>query len=158
MAPANTSPGNVRPGTVTTFEFTPDDTGSYVIHHNVHGFNDTLIIESQGTTNVEDQAKLPVVYALQQNFPNPFNPVTALKYALPLSADVLLVIYDVSGREVTRLVDGIQPPGDHQVQWAGKDQSGLNVSSGTYIARLLVPPKAGVTPEYSKSIKMVLLK
>ena len=158
MAPANTSPGNVRPGAVTTFEFTPNDTGRYVIHHNVHGFNGTLIVESQVTTDVEDQAKLPVAYTLVQNFPNPFNPVTTLRYELPRRADVLLVIYDVSGREVTRLVDGIQPPGDHQVQWAGKDQSGRNVPSGIYIAQLLVPSKAGVTPEYSKSIKMVLLK
>ena len=157
-APATTSRGNVRRRTVTTFDFTPTDTGHYVIQHTVHGFSGTLVVESQVTTDVEDQGKLPVAYTLVQNFPNPFNPITTLKYGLPRRADALLVIYDVSGREVARLVDGIQPPGDHQVQWAGKDQSGRNVPSGIYIARLLVPSKAGVTPEYAKSIKMVLLK
>ena len=44
-APPSTGQGNVRPRTVTTFEFTPDNTGSYVIQHTVHGFRGTLIVE-----------------------------------------------------------------------------------------------------------------
>ena len=90
-------------------------------------------------------------FELAQNYPNPFNPVTTLRYALPQSAHVLLVIYDVNGREVRRLVDGLQPPGDHQIIWDGSTARGRHIPSGIYIARL-------VTPEYTRSIKMVLLK
>lgn len=64
---------------------------------------------------------------------------------------MLLVVYDVSGREVRRLVDGLQPPGDHQIIWDGSTEHGRHIPSGIYIARL-------VTPEYTRSIKMVLLK
>jgi hypothetical protein len=56
------------------------------------------------------------------------------------------MVYDILGREVARLIDGYMEPGYHEVQWNGRD-----LASGIYIARL-------VTPEYSKPIKMVLLK
>ena len=141
----------MRRRTVTTFEFTPDDTGRYVIRHTVHGFTGTLIVEAPSSISVAEQSKVPVAYTLSPNYPNPFNPVTTLRYELPQRADVLLVIYDVSGREVTRLVDGFQPPGYHQVMWDGRTENGRKIPSGVYIARL-------VTPEYTKSIKMVLLK
>jgi hypothetical protein len=55
------------------------------------------------------------------------------------------------GREVVRLLDEIRPAGYHELQWGGRDVAGRHVASGIYIARL-------VTPDYSKSIKMVLLK
>ena len=150
-APASTSTGNVRPRNVTTFEFTPDDTGRYDILHTVHGFTGTLIVESRLTTNVGEQSKLPATYALLQNFPNPFNPATTLRYELPQRVDVLLVIYDVGGEEVVRLADGPQQPGNHQAVWDGRAAGGREVPSGLYIARL-------VTPTRTQSIKMVLLK
>jgi len=49
-------------------------------------------------------------------------------------------------------------PGYHQIRWNGQDQHGRELPSGIYIAHQLATPRAGVTPEYSKSIKMVLLK
>ena len=89
---------------------------------------------------------LPFEFALHQNYPNPFNPVSNLRFDLPQGSEVSLIIYDILGREATRLVHSFLEPGSHQVQW----ESG-ELPSGIYIARL-------VTPHYTKSIKMVLLK
>ena len=70
---------------------------------------------------------------------------------MPQASDVSLVVYNILGREVMRLVDGYIEPGYHQILWNGRNLAGREVPSGIYIARL-------VTPEYGKSIKMVLLK
>jgi hypothetical protein len=94
---------------------------------------------------------LPELYMLHQNHPNPFNPVSTIRYDLPQSSEVSLVIYDLLGREVARLVDSQMEPGYHQVQWDGRNRYSKEVPSGIYIARLM-------TPEYSKAIKMALLK
>ena len=89
---------------------------------------------------------IPDSYALHQNYPNPFNPVSTIRYELPQASEVSLIVYDVLGREVARLVEGYMEPGYHEVTWdAG------NYASGIYIARLM-------TPEYTQSIKMLLLK
>jgi hypothetical protein len=85
-------------------------------------------------------------FALNQNYPNPFNPVSTIQYDLPKSSEVSLVVYDILGREVAGLLNGYVEAGHHQIQWDGRE-----FPSGIYIARLM-------TPEYSKSIKMVLLK
>ncbi len=68
--------------------------------------------------------------------PNPFNPMTSLKFALPHSAHVDLRIYDISGRLVRSLVSDVRPAGDNEVQWNGTDAAGRGVASGTYYARL----------------------
>ncbi|UCD38624.1 MAG: T9SS type A sorting domain-containing protein, partial [Fidelibacterota bacterium] len=105
-----------------------------------------------GTVGVDkDGPALPMVYALHQNYPNPFNPTSTIKYELPEMSDVSLVVYNLLGREIIRLVDRSMRAGYHQVQWNGIDARGRAVTSGLYIARL-------VTPEYTKSIKMLLLK
>ena len=107
--------------------------------------------ESPYIVGIVSETGLPDRFTLYQNYPNPFNPVYTIRYELPQASEVSLIVYNILGREVTRLVDGYLEPGYHQVRWDSKDQDGRNVSSGIYIARL-------VTPEYTKSIKMVLLK
>ncbi|UCH09129.1 MAG: T9SS type A sorting domain-containing protein [Fidelibacterota bacterium] len=97
--------------------------------------------------------EMPVRFHLLQNYPNPFNPVSTIRYDLPTGGAVSLIVYDILGREVVRLVDGYMEPGHHQVQWNARA-----IPSGIYIARLLVPPTAGVTQEYARSIRMLLLK
>lgn len=94
---------------------------------------------------------IPTIYIFSQNYPNPFNPVSTIRYDLPQASNVLLIVYDILGREVARLVDGYMEPGYHQTQWNGRGKDSRELPSGIYIARL-------VTPEYTKSIKMVLLK
>ncbi|MFB0515830.1 MAG: FlgD immunoglobulin-like domain containing protein [Candidatus Neomarinimicrobiota bacterium] len=101
---------------------------------------------------------LPSDYALRQNYPNPFNPVTTIQFELPKPTAVYLVVYDLLGREVRHLVQGQKGPGYHKVLWNGKAADGRDAPAGIYIARLLVPSQAGMTPEYAKSIKMLLLK
>jgi hypothetical protein len=100
---------------------------------------------------LDQLAGIPEEFALSQNYPNPFNPSTAIRFDLPIATDVHLVIYNLLGREVVRLVDNRMEPAYHQVIWNGRDAQGRDVPTGIYIARL-------VTPEFSKSIKMVLLK
>ncbi|GEM_PF-1402283 len=94
---------------------------------------------------------LPDKYALRQNFPNPFNPVTTIQYDLPSAGDVQLVIYDILGREITTLVNGRMEAGFHQIRWDGRDRMGEKVASGVYIYLL----KAG---DYIGSKKLVLMK
>ncbi|UCH11026.1 MAG: T9SS type A sorting domain-containing protein [Fidelibacterota bacterium] len=99
----------------------------------------------------EKSALTPSKYALHQNYPNPFNPVSTIRYDLPRASDVSLIVYDILGREVARLVDGYIEPGYHQTMWDSRDAISQEMASGIYIARL-------TTPEYTKSIKMLLLK
>jgi hypothetical protein len=75
---------------------------------------------------------VPTAYALAPAYPNPFNPETVLGYALPEAAPVHLVVYDVLGREVARLVDGPVAAGRHRAVFDG---SGL--PSGVYVVRLV---------------------
>ncbi len=99
----------------------------------------------------EELPELPTAYALEQNYPNPFNPVTEISYALPEGSSVLLRVFDVSGRQVTTLVDGFQEAGYRSVTWDGRDDRGISVSSGVYFYRL----RAG---EFEETKKMILLR
>ena len=77
------------------------------------------------------ESSIPSEFALHPAYPNPFNPVTTLNYYLPKSSDVSLVIYDVTGREVSRLADSFHPAGNYKIDW---DAAGF--ASGIYFARL----------------------
>jgi hypothetical protein len=94
---------------------------------------------------------VPASMELMQNYPNPFNPTTSIKYALPQQSDVSLIIYNVLGQEVIKLVDGVQPQGYHEITWDGRNGKGLTVSSGIYFYRM----KAG---DFIETRKMILLK
>ncbi len=76
---------------------------------------------------------IPGTYSLSQNYPNPFNPVTQIKYDLPKQGFVTLRIYDVLGREMTKLVNEVKSPGSYIV-----DFDGTNLSSGVYFYKLEV--------------------
>lgn len=79
---------------------------------------------------------LPFHARLFQNHPNPFNPSTMIDFSLDNPASTRLIVYDVQGREVRLLVDGIRPAGSHVVLWDGRDHAGRAVPSGTYMYRL----------------------
>ena len=89
---------------------------------------------------------IPAEFSLSQNYPNPFNPVTKIKYQLAKSSDVILVVYDILGREVTTLVNEKQDAGYYQVEC-----NAINFASGVYFYKLT----AG---DFSETKKMVLLK
>jgi hypothetical protein len=94
---------------------------------------------------------LPDIYVLHQNFPNPFNPDTKIGYQLLEADHVSLVIYNISGQEVCRLVDWQQDPGQYVVSWSGVDQMGRPVTSGLYFYQLSCK-------DFQQVRKMLLLK
>ena len=107
-----------------------------------------------GTRTVITAVDTPPVtagYALEQNRPNPFNPVTKIRFAIARSEPVRLRVYDARGRLVSTLLDGSMPAGMHEVSWTGKNETGAPAASGVYFYKL----EAG---EYTMSKRMVLLK
>jgi len=98
------------------------------------------------TDIAENRSSLPREFALKQNHPNPFNPVTMINYQLSMTNDVELSIYNVTGQKVATLVQETQRAGSHQVEW---DASGF--ASGIYYYRL----EAG---EFVDVKKMVLIR
>jgi hypothetical protein len=69
---------------------------------------------------------------LDQNFPNPFNPITSIRFTIESSQDVTIAIYDVRGRLVRMLLDEARPPGENFVRWDGTNEVGVEVASGIY--------------------------
>ena len=94
----------------------------------------------------------PDAFALANNYPNPFNPATTIKYALPQAADVELTVYNVVGQPVRTLVAEHQNAGRYVVEWDATNDSGHSLSSGMYFYRL----EAG--GEFLETKKMLLLK
>ena len=95
------------------------------------------MILSSGSTMVE-YIPIPDDFALSRAYPNPFNPVTQIQYALPEDIHVELTIYDIMGRQVTELISTEQQAGYHKVVWNGNNNaSGLyfvTMSAGDYIS------------------------
>ena len=90
--------------------------------------------------------ELPTVYKLYDNYPNPFNPATTIKYDLPRASYVKLMIYDMLGRTVSTLVDEKKDAGRYEVQW-----NASNYASGTYFYKM-------ETEAYTDVKKMILVK
>ena len=76
---------------------------------------------------------IPFTYSLSQNFPNPFNPTTTIRYQLPESGKVSLIIYDILGREVKTLVNEFKINGKYEVSF-----NASSLASGVYLYRLIV--------------------
>jgi hypothetical protein len=94
----------------------------------------------------EAGSNLPTVFKLYDNYPNPFNPVTTIKYDIPKATHVKLTIFDMLGREVKVLFDGQRSPGYYEIQW-----DATNFASGAYFYKL--------ESEYFTDIKkMILIK
>jgi hypothetical protein len=90
-------------------------------------------------------------YAMDQNFPNPFNPSTRVSYSIAAHEHVALAVYDVTGKRIRTLVNQRQTAGPHEATWDGRDDNGQSVSSGVYFYRIT----AG---EFTQTRRMVLLK
>ncbi len=107
------------------------------------------------TGGSETPSLIPTTFALEQNYPNPFNPTTTINYQLPTNSYVTLKVFDILGREVVTLVDGVEEAGYHNVQWSTCLPAGTadnrQLSSGVYMYRL----QAG---EFSAVRRMLLIK
>lgn len=97
------------------------------------------------------ESNLPKEFILYQNYPNPFNPITEIGFYLSGATSVKLTVFDILGREVKTLVDGVLTAGNHSAVWDGLDYNGSAVSSGVYFYRLC-------TETFSAKKKMLLLK
>ena len=91
-------------------------------------------------------SEVPNTYSLQQNFPNPFNPSTNIKFALPVDEYVTLKVYDMLGNEVKTLVEGVHKAGSYNMYFEG-----TNLASGIYFYTLK-------TGSFSETKKMMLVK
>jgi hypothetical protein len=95
----------------------------------------TLTIDVSGLLAL-DGIGLPDVFALHNNYPNPFNPVTNITYDIPEVAQVTLDIYNVSGQKVRTLAQGQHEPGRYRIEWNATNDYGNPLSSGMYIYRI----------------------
>lgn len=96
--------------------------------------------------------EIPTAFVLDQNFPNPFNPSTQIRFGLPHAAVVKLSVFDVLGREVQSLSNGHFDAGYHTVTWNASD-----LASGVYFARLSVNAEAG-KQSFTKTNRLLLTK
>ncbi|MFH1276958.1 MAG: CARDB domain-containing protein [Candidatus Eisenbacteria bacterium] len=104
-----------------------------------------------GRADVTIDGPPPAVTKLHPNLPNPFNPVTRIRYQLANPGKVELKIYNISGRLVKTLVDEHQKPGYFEKIWRGDNNGDRDAASGVYFVRL-------AAPGYSRSQKMVLIR
>lgn len=104
-------------------------------------------------TNIEqpDTIQMPKDFSLSNNYPNPFNPVTNIKYSIPKQSKVSVVIYNILGKRIKELVNEYKTPGHYSVKWNGTNKIGSKVSSGIYFYRIKAK-------DYHNVKKMLLLK
>ena len=98
-----------------------------------------------------DLNAVPETYALHQNFPNPFNPTTSIRFDLKDAGSVDIVVYNLLGQKVKTLVNSELTTGYHEVVWDGTDNQGAPVGAGVYIYSLS-------SEHFSQTRKMILLK
>ena len=114
---------------------------------NTHTF-DFLNVENSGPSGLYN---IPLSFALYQNYPNPFNPITSIQYDLPSAGMVDISVYDMIGRKVKTLVNGIQNPGFKTIQWNAKNEMNSPVSAGLYFYTIQ-------TDGFKETKRMILLK
>ncbi len=133
------------PGGPAPFAKTNSTTGPIRISADIKNHRLEIIT---GTTDAEEPVPLeiPTEFALQQNYPNPFNPETTIRYELPEPTEVVMIVYNLRGQLVRKLVNQKMEPGFHEIVWDARDDAGRSVPSGVYLYRI----QAGVFTEVRK--------
>ena len=124
---------------------------SYTGQNNGGGFSYIRTSVNSSELDMDDEYLIPDKYAIQQNFPNPFNPRTTIHYELPNQELVQIIIFNLLGHQVKRLVDGFRGAGVNSIVWDATNDLGQPVSAGIYIYQL----QAG---GFLQTRKMILLK
>jgi hypothetical protein len=125
---------SIPPAHNSEVRFTFNVTRSAPIHdQDTLGFSITDARGLMLTKSMIVRYSAPSTFALDQNFPNPFNPTTTIRYQVPLDSRVALRVYDILGREVQTLVDEAKPAGFHEAT-----MNATTVASGVYFCRLEV--------------------
>ncbi|MBT3252803.1 MAG: T9SS type A sorting domain-containing protein [Candidatus Marinimicrobia bacterium] len=143
-------PGGTQPGKLVYIGF-PFETIYPVDSRNLV-MNEVLdyLLLTPSTTD-EFTSVLPEKFELMQNFPNPFNPSTTLRFGIPIDSYVKLTIYNVRGQAIKNLVDDDLSAGRYELVWKGSDDQNRQVATGLYLARL----QSG---DQVKNVKMLYLK
>lgn len=119
-----------NPDVVISFGLTTDGSGW------AGGWNiDDMMVKDKLMTQVTPVVEndVPQNYFLYPNYPNPFNPVTTVRYKLTDGGRVVMKIFNLLGQEVNRLIDQEQMAGVHAITWNGKDNANQNAASGVYL-------------------------
>ena len=113
------------------------------------GYNGVILkTTNAGITFIEEEEieETPTSYFLSQNYPNPFNPSTKIKYSVPKFSRVIIIMFDILGKEIEILVNEQKPAGDYELTW-----NAANLPSGVYFYQIK-------TGEFIQTKKMILLK
>ncbi len=112
---------------------------------------ETVVTNQPTDIGDPENGTLPGSFSLDQNWPNPFNPSTSIKFTLPRASNIKLEIFNILGQRVIELGNGFYEAGTYSEFWDGTDSNGKNVSTGVYFYQL----SAG---DYNETRKMLLLK
>jgi len=140
------------------FVVSPDyDFDSTVVSLNKLRWNEGSVVEDVASMiltvqlGVDSKLVIPDKFALHQNYPNPWNPITTISYDVPTQSPVTIIIYDILGRQVRTLIEQISEPGYRSVVWDATNDRGQSVGAGVYLYRI----QAG---DYLQTKKMILIK
>jgi hypothetical protein len=136
-------PGDLEPGTLYHWRLRVSTDSPFFPRSPWLSIPDNALSEAdirtafEGTTAVDETpASAPPLGLIERNVPNPFSSDTEIAYTLPQAARHRLAVYDVLGRQVTLLAEGIQPAGRHMLRWDGSDLQGHRLPAGIYFLRL----------------------
>lgn len=105
------------------------------------GFNESRAfagnLSVENPTGIDNKNKtVPSSFSLKQNFPNPFNPSTTIRFEIPAESQVAIRIYDLQGQLIRTLLNETIKPGIYDVDWNGKNEDGINVTNGLYFIEM----------------------
>lgn len=124
----------------TSAKFSPDGTKICYTMRNrdIYGSQQEIYIKEFDDIMIQTQigTEKPASFAINGNYPNPFNPTTTIEFSLPEAGFANLVVYNVMGQKVKELISEYKTPGIHTVVWNGRNDNGLPVSAGIYVTRL----------------------
>lgn len=133
------------------------DASTWTVTYNNPDLYDWMLRKKKVVVSIQEAASLrstPQRFMLNQNFPNPFNPITTIRFGLPEASAVSLKIFDILGREVETLINKELSAGYYDYQWNGARQA-----SGIYIYQLTATSSNGNNPQHDIQMKkLVLLK
>ena len=137
--------GFIEDGQVPTLKLYKSTTGEMInLDADLEGFSNLLV--SEVALVIGSTVIIPTDYALHPAYPNPFNPVTNISYELPLDSQVILDVYDVEGRKIITLTEGIKAAGNHTIEWSAE-----GYPSGLYFIKL-------DASEFTQTQKLMLVK
>jgi hypothetical protein len=115
----------------------------------------TFIYKADFTVNVAQETQQPEQFYLYSNYPNPFNPSTKFNFDISEHSNVIIIVYNILGKEITTLLEKELSPGNYSINWDAKDSNGQLLPSGVYLIRFNAENS---NTHYIQTIKSVLLK